>query len=161
MILNNESNSLGEQMKYRRNTILIIAACVIGGLVISFAAYTAFNIIQILAPSNDRNNQDPSAQASMLECTQEWARLAPVPDSKEQFTISTEGGPFTRAFRASFVLPEDDLKDWVEASPGLRDAGVEMEGIKNFAIEPGGGAMYAEAVIDFDSGLVKVYTYWS
>lgn len=148
-------------MKSRSRRILIIAACVIGGLAISVAAYAAFNTIQFLAPSSDRDNQDPSAKASMLECTLEWARLAPIPESKEQFEITMEGGPATRAFRASFILPEAELKDWIEASPGLWDAGLETEGVQQYAIEPGGGAMYAEAVIDFESGLVKVYTYWS
>lgn len=144
-----------------RNKRVVILAAIVGGLAICFSAYAAFSTILHLVPSNGRANQDPAAQASMLECTLEWARLAPIPDSKKQFIIMTEGGPATRAFRTSFTLPAADLKDWVEASPGLKDTGVEMKGVKNYEIEPGGGAMFAEAVIDFDSGLVKVYTYWS
>ncbi len=148
-------------MKCHRNRMLLISAIVMGSLAVCLAAYAGLSAILPLFSFNERANQDLKAQASMLECTLEWARLAPIPESREQFAIATEGGPATRAFRTSFVLPDADLKDWVEASPGLRDAGVEMEGVKNYAIEPGGGAMYAEAVVDFDSGLVMVYTYWS
>ena len=148
-------------MKSHRGRALIIAASVIGGLAVCFAAYTALSTILHLVPSNERANQDPAAQANMLECTLEWARLAPIPDSKKQFIITTEGGPATRAYRASFTLPAADLKGWVAASPGLQDTGLEMEGVQQYTIEPGGGAMYAEAVIDYSAGSVKVYTYWS
>ncbi len=145
----------------RNRRLVIIAACIIGGLAVCFSAYAAFNKSLHLVPSNERANQDPAAQANMLECTLEWARLAPIPDSKKQFIITTEGGPATRAYRVSFTLPAADLKGWVAASPGLQDTGLEMEGVQQYAIEPGGGAMHAEAVIDFDAGSVKVYTYWS
>ena len=148
-------------MKSRRNRMLLISAIVMGSLAVCLAAYAGLSAILPLFSFNERAKQDPKAQASMLECTLEWARLATIPEFKEQFAIATEGGPATRAFRASFLLPESDLKGWVEASPGLKDAGLAMEGVKQYAIEPGSGAMYAEAVIDFDTGLVKVYTYWS
>jgi hypothetical protein len=69
-----------------------------------------------------------------------------------KFCISTAGNMFTRHFSASFYLPEDDLADWVSESPGLQDAQVKEvgDGVKEYVIDAGGGAGYAETVIDYN-----------
>jgi hypothetical protein len=72
--------------------------------------------------SNDRDNHNPAMQADMLKCTLEWG---------------------------SFYLPKEDLTDWVKASPGLKDFQVKMSGIKNYNIEPGGGASSAEVTVEW------------
>jgi len=97
-----------------------------------------------------------------LKAVEEWARTAAVPETASSLSIETEGNEFTRSFRVNFSLSADDLEAWIEASPGLQDAQVtEQNGAQHYAIQPGGGAQYAEAVIDFECGTVKIYTYWS
>lgn len=93
----------------------------------------------------------------------EWGRLAPLPESAKEFDISAEGNMFSRAFRASFYLDEDDLTKWLEASPGLRDAEEEQMNNerKEYRIKPGGGANMAQALIDFEAGFVEIYVSWS
>lgn len=106
----------------------------------------------------------PDAQQDeMLEVALEWGRLAPLPETATGFKISTEGGMFTREYRTIFYLPEDDLAAWIAASPGLQDAQIQTaeDSSQKYTIKPGGGAQYAEAVIDFDFGRVQIYTYWS
>lgn len=94
---------------------------------------------------------------------QEWGRLAPLPDSVSDLQIRAEGSRFTRSFHAIFNLPNDDLAKWIEASPSLQDAQIQAaeDSPHKYTIKPGGGAQYAEAVIDLDNGLVQIYTYWS
>lgn len=112
---------------------------------------------------NSRANRDPEIQEEMVKGTLEWGRFAPIPESKREFQISTEGSDFTRSFRASFYLPKEDLASWIEASPGLHDADIETlyDSTKKYIVEPGGGAAYAEAIIDFDTGHVETYVCWS
>ena len=65
-----------------------------------------------------------------------------------------------------FQASLDDIEQWIEDSPGLRESTVEIvdENTTKYVIEPGGGAAYAKVVItvlDGEMGLVEVYTYWS
>jgi hypothetical protein len=146
--------------KNRKIIIIVISCCVlivcgmIAGLLL-FADYFVY--------SNDRDNRDPNAQEEMLQCTLEWGRFAPIPDSKTQFQIRTEGSAFTRSFWSSFYLPEEDLEKWMKDCPGF--LGAETEEVDNtttkYVIRPGGGAMYAEAVIDYTKCYVEIYVYWS
>ncbi len=103
------------------------------------------------------------ARQDMIRCTLEWDRLARFPDSEKHFSITTEGGPFTRAFRVYFSADPAVIEDWVDASPGLKDHEPERPEPKRrmFIIEPGGGAQYAEVEIDDKSNVVRVYVYWS
>jgi hypothetical protein len=112
--------------------------------------------------SNATDNQNDQKKEEMLDLTLEWGRLAPLPDSAEQFEISTEGSSFTRSFRSSFYADKNDLDGWVKSSPGLQDAQIETTGnTKEYIIDPGGGAAYAEATIDFEKCFVEIYVYWS
>ena len=45
----------------------------------------------------------------MLRLTLTWGRLAPLPAAAKDFTITKEGGLFTRAFRVSFAAPVPDV----------------------------------------------------
>jgi len=142
--------------------VFISALIVAGVAILSIAiAITAFFIY--FTHSNEIDNRSPSAQADMLKTTLEWGRLAPIPDSKTEFNIYTDGGSFTRAFHSSFYLPQTDLKKWIADSPGLADAEIQVinDTNKNYIIKAGGGAQHAEAAIDFSSGFVKIYVYWS
>jgi hypothetical protein len=113
--------------------------------------------------TNSLDNNNSSNKEEMLKTTLEWGRLAPLPDSRSDFNIQTEGNAFTRSFRSSFYLSKEDLDSWIKKSPGLQDAQIEIVNTttKKYIINPGGGAEYAEAVIDFDKCNVQIYTYWS
>jgi hypothetical protein len=145
--------------------IILISICgsllLVCGLLIGFKVF--INDFVFGSYSNDRDNQNPQKQEEMLSITLEWGRLAPLPDSKNQFHIQTEGGAFTRSFRSSFYLSKEDLDGWVQASPGLQDAEIETvnNSTKKYIIKTAGGASYGEAVIDFDKCYVEIYVYWS
>ncbi len=93
----------------------------------------------------------------------EWARLASLPDTAADIQTKTEGNSFTRAFRVTFSLPEDDLEAWLQKSPGIQDAAITQldEATFRYVIEPGGGATYAEVVLDRRANSVTIYAYWS
>ena len=99
----------------------------------------------------------------MLRVTLIWGRLAPLPASAQDFTISKEGTMFTRAFRASFAAPTADIARWLRNSPGTRDLTPEKPSptTRRFLISPGGGAQHAEVTVDDSSGIVSIYVYWS
>ena len=100
---------------------------------------------------------------SMINCTLEWARLAPFPESAENFTITAEGSLFTRAFQAQFRASPEAIQQWIADSPGMQ--GVEPRfsspNVRKFNIRPGGGAQHAEVEIDDATDVVRVYVYWS
>jgi hypothetical protein len=114
-------------------------------------AYTFF------CPRSSRN------QASAIEATLVWGRLAPFPGSAQQFRITTAGSPFTRAFRATFIAPPADLEQWLQQSPGTRRTTptTPSRGIRHFEITPGGGAQWAEVTVDDTNHRVSIYVYWS
>lgn len=62
------------------------------------------------------------ARQDMIRCTLEWGRLAPFPAGAREFTITTEGCLFTRAFRASFKAKPNIIAAWIKASPASRIA---------------------------------------
>lgn len=140
-----------------------IALAVICGSLLALSVAFLFFILPFLSGSNAIDNINPIAKSDMLETTLVWGRLASLPDSKSDFDIQTEGSAFTRSFRSHFYLPKEDLEEWIAASPGLSDAEIEtVDGHKKiYSIEPGGGAVAAEAVIDFDSLYVELYVSWS
>jgi len=102
-------------------------------------------------------------RSEMLRLTLDWGRLAPLPESKQDFTIATEGGLFTRAFRTSFSAPMADVERWLHDSPGTRDVTPERPSptSRKYLIVPGGGAEHAEVNVDESCGAVRIYVYWS
>ncbi|NJD01180.1 MAG: hypothetical protein FIA99_00960 [Ruminiclostridium sp.] len=138
--------------------VLVIAAIIICVVIIIITLFTIY-----LLNSNAIDNINPIAKSFMLKTTLEWGRLAPIPKSRTEFNIKTEGGPFTRSFRSSFYLPKTDLEKWIAASPGLADAEIENinDSKQKYIIKPGGGAQYGEAVIDFEKSFIEIYVYWS
>lgn len=139
-----------------------IFATILVVLIINSSAFLPL-IGKTLLPSNSRDNQSAFAQNQMLKTTLKWGRLAPIPKSKTDFNIFTEGNMFSRAFRSSFYLPAEDLNEWINECPGLKDAEVENidQSISKYVISPGDGAQYAEVVINFDNYYVEIYVYWS
>jgi hypothetical protein len=100
---------------------------------------------------------------SAIDCVLEWGRLAPFPESAAGLTVTTEGGMFTRAFRVTFTASPEEIARWVASSPGLRELTPRRPkpNTRKYLIEPGGGAAYAEVVIDDEANRVIVYVYWS
>jgi hypothetical protein len=147
-------------MKRRFFIIIVsVSVCILCGLVVGMALF----FVNAFSNTNDRDNDNPEKQEEMLMITLEWGRLAPIPDSKSEYQIRTEGSAFTRSFRSSFYLPEEDLYTWINDSPGIQDAEIEViNGNKNkYVIHAGGGASYGEVIIDFDRGFVETYVCWS
>ena len=105
---------------------------------------------------------DPYDRQEKIQTTLEWGRLAPFPDEISNFEIQTEGSTFTRGFRSSFKCPKDVLDKWIQESPGLKEAQVEMRGsIKRYEIHPGAGAGGARMDVNPKTDDVEVYVYWS
>ncbi len=101
-------------------------------------------------------------RSSGLEAAQEWARMAPLPDSASGLSVETRGGPFTREFRIRFRAPRDDVNTWLNNSPGTSKLKPAVDGnIRTYTVEPGGGAMHAEVTVDGDLGSVLIHTFWS
>lgn len=98
----------------------------------------------------------------MLRLTLIWGRLAPLPATAQNFTITEEGNMFTRSFRASFIAPVADVERWLRESPGTlshqRDLHRRLGGS---LISPGDGAQHAEVTVDDSSGAVRIYVSWS
>ena len=99
---------------------------------------------------------------SGIKATLEWGRLASFPKSARDLVVTTEGNMFTRSFRVSFSAPKEDIARWTEESPGLRETQPEKQNSqRKFVIKPGGGAVYAEVVIDDATNQVRTYVAWS
>jgi hypothetical protein len=114
-------------------------------------------------PSNAMDNRNPFKKKEMMMITLEWGRLAPFPANATNVAIETEGGSFTRSFRASFSAPEEDIRTWIRNSPGLNEATpTELSDHKfEYRITPGGGANMAKVTIDFTLNKVDIYVSWS
>ena len=95
---------------------------------------------------------------SAMDCVLEWGRLAPFPESAEHLTVTIEGGMFTRAFRVTFVASQEEIARWLASSPGTKELTPQRvePNTRKYVIEPGGGAAYAEVVIDDETNLVRV-----
>lgn len=101
-------------------------------------------------------------RASGLEAAQQWARMAPLPDSASGLAVDTRGGPFTREFTIRFNAPRNDVNTWLDKSPGTSKLKPMVDGnIRVYTVEPGGGAMHAEVMVDDDLGSVSIHTFWS
>ena len=95
-------------------------------------------------------------------CILEWGRLAPFPASAGTVRPTSGGNAFTRSFRASFHAPAADIERWLQASPGTREATVEVKAIgRHYEIKPGGGAVQAEVNVDNATHAVSIYVCWS
>ena len=111
--------------------------------------------------SNPRTALTEEQRKQAMDLTLAWGRLAPLPTSAQELTITTEGGMFTRSFRTHFKAPRADLETWIRISPGLVSAeSTYADGKRKYVIKPGEGANRAEVIIG-DDGSVEIYTSWS
>ena len=100
---------------------------------------------------------------SAIDCTLIWGRLEAFPPSAQQFKIGAQGTMFTRAFRVSFIASPADIGQWLQRSPGTREAipTTPSPGVRHFEIAPGGGAQHAEVTVDDTQHHVSICVYWS
>jgi hypothetical protein len=136
-------------------------------LIIAIVSTTLLFILGVFAglflvSSNSRDNQEPAKQKEMMALILEWGRLSPFPTSATNLSIKTEGGSFTRSFRASFTAPKQDIQYWIDASPGLKETTPDKlsDNKVEYIIAPGGGANQAEVTIDFGLNQVEIYVSW-
>ncbi len=105
---------------------------------------------------------DYRERQSALSCIKDWGRLAPFPPTARSVQIETTGGMFTREFRASFGATPDDIERWLSDSPGIHDATAEKDRTTTtYHIRAGGGATFAEVIVDSERGTVRIRVYWS
>jgi hypothetical protein len=144
-------------MKIRTKRLLVTLVLVLGSILVFGAAAASWFAYSFLSPDSSRN------RASAIDCTLEWGRLDPFPPSAQQLTITTHGGMFTREFRTSFVAPSADIDEWLQIAPGTREAVVTVPspGVRHFQIAPGGGAAFAEVIVDDTQHRVSIKVYWS
>ena len=140
-------------MKTRTKRILLA----FGGLLLLGVGCVTWLGYLLLSPDSSLN------RASAIDCTLTWGRLAPFPASAQQIAVTTQGNMFTRGFRASFVASAADIEQWLQQSPGTREASPESpsSGLRVFHIKPGGGARFAEVAVDDHVHCVSVHVYWS
>lgn len=104
---------------------------------------------------------------SAIHTAEEWARLQPLPACASKAIVTTDGGMFSREIIINFSCDRESLAQWVNSSPGLKDAKVSLSGpskngkYTNYKISPGGGAMFAFVQINWKSNAVYIRTYWS
>ena len=99
---------------------------------------------------------------SAIEAARKWARLAEFPDSAANVNVFVTGSMFTREFRIEFDAPLSDIERWLSDSPGTSDVEPDQSGsIRIYSIEPGGGAVFAEVLVDEQSSTVRIHTFWS
>ena len=136
-------------------------------LTMIFILFLSFGCLrQFLIPTNEIDNNDPAKKEDMLAACLEWGRLAPLPKTKKEFDIKTEGNMFTRTFRFSFIDSKVNIEKWINDSPGPSEAEIEVidENTRIYKIKPGGGANTAKLtviIIDENIREVKFYTCWS
>jgi hypothetical protein len=139
----------------------------LGGLVLGFAL-TLISILCLLyglditlGPPGYPHFTEKSARAATVE----WARLNPFPPEVQSFTITTEGGMFTRAFRVSFFGEPSAVADWVQGCPGVADSKTTIsespDGTITFDIPAGGGATFAKLTHHPLRGTVSIWACWN
>ena len=109
------------------------------------------------------DHSSPLNQASAIDATQEWGRLAEFPKTSSDLRIEVTGSSFTRGFRISFRDTPANVAAWIAASPGPASA-VPVTGADGWTVyeySAGGGATFAEARVSPDGSVVKIETYWS
>lgn len=147
--------------KAARRLLMIVIAADVLILVAMLGTLLFFGGLYAFTLANAIDSHNPQTQEDMLQTTLEWGRLAPLPDNSSDFDIQAEGSPFTREFNCSFVTDRESLDAWIQVCPGLQDADITGGQTKTYDITPGGGAQFAQVVIDFDACTVRIHVYWS
>jgi hypothetical protein len=106
----------------------------------------------------------PWHRQEVIETACTWGGLAPLPESANQITVETMGGPFTRTFEVTFYAPAEDIENWIEASPRLKDnqSSIILPDSIRYKISPGEKGSQGGWVEINDAGTrVKIRVWWS
>jgi len=95
----------------------------------------------------------------MLRATLFWGRLAPLPPSAQNVTVTKAGDILSRVFRASFTAPVADVDRWLRESPGTRTVTPErtLPTVRRFLIFSSNGANAEVTVDDLGEVWIDVY----
>lgn len=97
-----------------------------------------------------------------IAASKEWARLDEFPSSAKIIDVVKLGNVFTRGTEVTFTAPLDDIDRWLKHSPGTAGVLPTQSGtIRHYAIEAGGGAVFAELEVNIATQTVRIYAYWS
>lgn len=142
-------------MLYQKMTPVKFGLAMVGAVFVGLLALIGF----FLFSSNTRDNLDPAKQKEMMTLMLEWGRLAQFPPHATDVSIQTEGGSFTRSFRASFIASRQEIETWVINSPGLSEATPTQlsDGKVQYKIVPKAGANEAEVTINYALNKVEIY----
>ena len=101
-------------------------------------------------------------QKEIIKITQEWANLTPFPKNAELVSVEKLGSSFTREFRVKFTAPKNDIRKWLNNSPGTSAATPKKNGdIEKYLINPADGAQFAEVVYNTETNEIYIRVYWS
>ncbi len=101
-------------------------------------------------------------QKEIIRITREWANLAPFPENAKITSVEKLGSSFTREFRVKFTAPKNDIRKWLNNSPGTSTVIPEKNGdIEKYPIKPAGGAQFAEIVYNTKTNEIYIRVYWS
>ena len=138
-----------------------VVGLIVGGVLSSIVAVAGAVFAGLTLLPSGQTLFPASAKASTLE----WARLSPLPNDAQSFTITTNGGLFSREFQASFFGEPSIIASWVQSCPGIKDPKcvktIEPDGKIIYKISAGGGAMFAELIHYPARGTVSIRTFWS
>ena len=120
-------------------------------------------ILLLIWPTNARDNVSSARRTDMANLSIRWGRFAPFPITASDFSIRTEGSPFTRTFIGSFNDSPQVVALWLENSPGIIDgeSTVEPDGTTNYKLRTGEGASYGEVIVSPDKSHVSFQVSWS
>lgn len=136
---------------------------VIAGMALALVSLAAliYGLDITLGPPGYPHFMEKSARKTVIE----WARLSDFPKEAESFSITTQGGMFTREFRVTFFGEPKAISDWVSRCPGIADPKTTQEkaadGTLTYKISTGEGAAFAELIHHPIRGTVVIRTYWS
>lgn len=93
----------------------------------------------------------------------EWTGIKALPTWAVDPKIEITGSMFTRGFEITFTGTKEQVEEWVQTEPALKD--IQKEDIGNsvykYILKPQGGAQFAEVKIDMNNNTVTIRTYWS
>lgn len=92
-----------------------------------------------------------------------WSGVKALPAWATDPKIETKGGMFTREFEITFTGTKEQIENWINTEPALKD--IQKEDIGNsvykYILKPQGGAQWAEVKVDSINNIVTIRTYWS
>ena len=101
-------------------------------------------------------------QKEIIKTTLVWGNLSPIPQTAAISKIEKKGSAFTREFYISFSDSQSNIKQWLNESIGTSKVTPTIEGdYEKYSINPGGGAQFAEVIVNTRLNTVLIHVYWS